>query len=156
MPLEFAVGKALRIACAALIPGWLLLWVCIAFLGSTADSVHLRPCSARAASSFGGHRRELHNRCDSYATGYVAIALRYCCATSALRHWNPTATHMANDFSGCFLLCRLELLPYEASLPHRPQPEDSKPSAWFDPVCKCLHRNVHRISVIPCSSEHLL
>jgi hypothetical protein len=58
---EYAAGKALRVACAALLPGWLLLWLVIVLLGSSADTVHLRPCSARAASSFGGHRRELHD-----------------------------------------------------------------------------------------------
>lgn len=64
---EFAVGKALRIACAALISGWLLLWLFVAVLGSTADSVLLRPCSARAVFSFGGHRRTLHNGCGHLA-----------------------------------------------------------------------------------------
>jgi hypothetical protein len=60
---EYAVGKALRIACAALLPGWLLLWLLIAVLGSSVDSIHLRPCSARAASSFGSHRHDLHDGC---------------------------------------------------------------------------------------------
>ena len=60
---EYAVGKALRIACAALLPGWLLLWLLIALLGASVDSIHLQPCSARAASSFGSHRRDLHDGC---------------------------------------------------------------------------------------------
>lgn len=59
---EAVPGRVLRVACAVILPGWLLLWLYVAFLGSTADSLHLRPCSARAASSFGGRRRSLHDR----------------------------------------------------------------------------------------------
>lgn len=61
---EFAAGKYLRLACTAVLPTWVLIWLYVAFISSSADSISLRPCSVHAAASFGSHRRELH-RCGT-------------------------------------------------------------------------------------------
>ena len=52
--------KLLRLAAATILPGWLLLWAWVALLSTSADSVGFQSCSARAASSFGSHRRDIH------------------------------------------------------------------------------------------------